>query len=96
MSYDKPLTLRELHARLGEIIAEHDKRGWSERNDAPMYMRIEQPKTPTGRLRPDVFVPVHFGCSTLTGFNLAPSDESTRVNAITLLAARTGKGWRSE
>jgi hypothetical protein len=93
MSYEKPLTLRELHARLGEIIAEHDKRGWSERNDAPVYARVEQPKTPSGRLRPDHFIPIHFGCSSLTGFWLKENDASSRVDAITVLASRTGKGW---
>lgn len=90
MSYEKPMTLRELHARLGEMISENEKSGWPERNDSPMYVRIEQPKTPTGRLRPDVFVPIHFGCSNLTSFHLTPDN---RVDSITLFASRTGKGW---
>lgn len=89
MSYKKPLTLRELHARLGEIIANNEKR-FPERNDAPVYVRVEQPKTPKGRLRSDVFIPIHFGSDILTRFD---SDESGHVNAMCLLASRIGNGW---
>lgn len=59
MDESKVLSLRELHERLGKIIAENDARGWSERNDQPVYVRVGQPKTPTGRPRREKKFPIH-------------------------------------
>jgi hypothetical protein len=89
----KPLTLRELRDRLTEIIQEHDAvPRFAGRNEMPVYVRIEQPKTPTGRLRRDKFVPVHFGGSSLVGFRTDESAE--RIDAICLIASRLqGGGW---
>lgn len=44
------MTLKQLHRRLGEIIAMHDARGWSERNDQKVIVRLVR-VTPSGRLK---------------------------------------------
>lgn len=41
-------TLRQLAERLNAIIAENDKRGWSERNDLPAAIEVTR-TTKTGR-----------------------------------------------
>lgn len=89
MSYSAPMTLRELHARLGEIIAENEQRGWGERNDSPMYVCVQQEKTPTGRLRRDKFIPIHFACSAWVGLR----DGEKLINCVALEANRKAPGW---
>jgi len=50
---DRIMTVRQLHARLGQIIADNDARGESERNDLPMLFRIHR-----GRRGNDWFIPI--------------------------------------
>ena len=38
------MTLKEMHKRLGDIIAEHEARGWGDRNDQPVVVRVQNPK----------------------------------------------------
>ena len=41
----KPMTLRQLHARLGDIIEQNKARGWDERNDLPTSVVVQMGKT---------------------------------------------------
>ena len=37
------MTLKEMHRRLGEIIEDHNRCGWSERNDQQVIVRAQRP-----------------------------------------------------
>jgi hypothetical protein len=79
------MSLRALRDRLTAIIEENERRGWSERNDLPTVIAIEQPKTPTGRLRPDQHHPIHRAESCMFGL---PTDEG-RVQVVRLISRRS-------
>ena len=66
------LTLRGLRDRLSEIIAEHEAKGWDERNDQPVFVQVQQAKTDSGRLRADVFLPVTSACGGSMGITVGP------------------------
>jgi hypothetical protein len=38
------MTLKEMHKRLGDIIESHAANGWSERNDQPVIVVVQNPK----------------------------------------------------
>jgi hypothetical protein len=57
-------SLTELHARLGAMIEENNRRGWQERNELPAYIQINQ----EGRRSPHYF-PVAFVSSAQLGFS---------------------------
>jgi len=44
---NKHMTLRQLHELLGQIIAAHDAKGWSERNDQEIVINLQR-RTPMG------------------------------------------------
>lgn len=69
------LTLTALRDRLDEMIAENDRRGWSERNQTPVVVEIPQPKTSTGRLRDSEYVPIMYGSGSLHGLMGSPKDQ---------------------
>lgn len=64
------MTLKQLHQRLGEIIAEHDARGWSDRNDQRVVVKIAG-QTPKGRIRNRYFV-LNYARTGSVGFGGAP------------------------
>lgn len=58
------LTLRGLHERLGQIIAENERR-WPERNDLPVVVKVDQADTDGGRRRDCAYLPIEFGESAM-------------------------------
>ncbi len=81
------LTLRQLHKRLGEIIAEHEARGWGVRNDQLVVMEVRQERTPKGRYRPSLYLPVLGACSGTVSIG-DPLDDGN-VNCTTLRMGRS-------
>lgn len=62
------MTLKKLQARVNEIIAENERRGWSDRNDLPVIVRVQR-RTPTNRVR-NRFIPIQYMSSAqLTVYN---------------------------
>ena len=55
--FDEAITVRELHARLTELMERQP-----ERADQRVVYTVQQDRTPSGRLRPDVYLPVRFAC----------------------------------
>jgi hypothetical protein len=74
------VNLIKLRDRLNDIIAENERRGRGERNTLPVYVEIKQPRTPKGRLRESVYVPLesHVRGSMLTLNSRITNDERER------------------
>lgn len=65
---DRTLSLRKLHERIGRILAENDRRNWSERNDLPVILVVRN-----GDERTEIAL-THAGgplCQTLGGDTIA-------------------------
>jgi hypothetical protein len=63
-----PMTLRQMAARLNQIIAENDRRGRSERNDLPVVVEIPR-KSEKGNLLKSHFAQVGFVNSCQNGLH---------------------------
>jgi hypothetical protein len=50
--------LNELIERLEQIRDKNIERGWSERNEIPVFVAVDKGKTPTGRIRRRIYAPV--------------------------------------
>lgn len=72
------MTLRELHARLGAIIAEHEARGWAERNDQTVILSVRR-KTTTGRLKSNHF-PIKYAAA--GSFSVGDGNQYTQLIAF--------------
>lgn len=79
------MTLTELRDRLTAIIEDNSRLGYPERNENPVYLRLEGEKTPTGRDRPDTFFPIHFAW--------ANPVSTGKVQAMILHSKRSEQGW---
>ncbi len=45
------MNINELISELTKVKEENERRGWSERNELPMIVSIDQGRTPSGKIR---------------------------------------------
>ena len=81
------LTLRTLRDRLTQIIEDHDRRGWSERSDLPVYFRFY-----LERGRGSWYVPIDFVDSAMMG--LGTSEHPLDVITLRGDENKTIKGFQ--
>jgi hypothetical protein len=68
------MTLKQLHQRLGEIIAEHERKGWGERNDQPVIVFAQNPSR---KRRHDIRIQLDRIASGSYGVHLNDNDQTT-------------------
>jgi len=81
------MSLVELRDRLSDIIAENDRRGWSERNDLPVYVQIERSKP--NRSVENHYVPIQYALGSMC--RMLDQDGEKTIDVFHLTAKESEK-----